>query len=157
MLEVMIAKQIDFIRDGRAPIPRSEKTSYTMSRIRGKNTKPEVKVRKELWERGLRGYRLHRKGLPGRPDLSYAKYRLAIFINGCFWHRCPHCSPSFPKTNRDFWKEKFERNTERDVRKRQELERLGWTVLTLWECQIDNNLSECIDSIQLHIEKESDE
>lgn len=138
-----------FLRDGRAPIPKDETTSRIMSSIHAKNTKPEILLRKALWKNRLLGYRLHWKKVPGKPDIAYPKKKIAIFVNGCFWHRCPFCKPSFPKTNVKFWKEKFKKNTERDKRKNQELESLGWRVITLWECQINSDLQDCITKIKL--------
>jgi DNA mismatch endonuclease, patch repair protein len=137
-----------YIRDGRAPIPKNERTSRVMSSIKGKNTSPELSIRKAISTYGLKGYRLHLKKVPGRPDIAFTKKKLAIFINGCYWHRCPYCSPSFPKTHRKFWKEKFKKNIERDKKKNKELKALGWSVLTLWECQIKNNISSCVKKIK---------
>lgn len=131
---------VRYIRDGRAPIPESEKTSRAMSANRGKNTGPEIALRKALWEQGVRGYRVHFKGLPGRPDLVFIKRRLAIMVNGCFWHRCPHCRPSVPKTNVEFWENKFGRNVERDARVIEELKALGWGSMVIWECEIKDDL-----------------
>src|SRR5215216_2292637 len=137
-----------YIRDGRAPIPESEITSRVMSAIKAKNTKPEVRLRKALFHNGLSGYRLHWKKAPGRPDISYPGSKLAIFVHGCYWHRCPHCKPSFPKTHVEFWRNKFEKNIERDQRKINELQEQGWKVLVLWECKIKNNLAEYIEIIK---------
>jgi len=125
-----------YLRDGRAPIPESEVTSRVMSRIRGKDTKPEFVLRRALREVGAPGYRLHWKKAPGRPDIAYPGRKLAVFVHGCYWHRCPHCSPSIPKTHTDFWQKKFARNQERDARKLRELEDAGWEVIVLWECEI---------------------
>lgn len=131
-----------YIRDGRAPIPRKESTSRVMSANKAKNTKPEITLRKALFNNGLRGYRLHWKKVPGRPDIAYPSKKIAIFVNGCFWHRCPYCKPSFPKSNVFFWETKFQKNKERDKHKKKELEKAGWTVFVVWECQINkNNLS----------------
>jgi len=138
----------EYRRDGRAPIPKEPRTSYTMSRIRGKNTKPEMTLRRALWKCGLRGYRLHRKELPGRPDIVFISKRVAIFVNGCFWHRCPFCKPSMPKTNIEFWSTKFSRNVERDRGNIAELETLGWNVVTIWACQIEEDLNKCIKRIR---------
>jgi len=95
--------------------------SYIMSRIKGKDTKPEIVLRKALFASGLRGYRIHRKDLPGRPDIAYFGRRIAIFVHGCFWHRCPHCQLVLPKTNTAFWQSKFEANQARDKKKAQQL------------------------------------
>lgn len=136
-----------YLRDGRAPVPERETTSRTMSAIKAKNTKPELTLRKALWAAGLRGYRLHWKKVPGRPDIAFPGRKLAIFVNGCYWHRCPHCQPSMPKTHTDFWEAKFARNTERDARKVAELQAAGWQVLTIWECQIKKELGVCVKQV----------
>jgi DNA mismatch endonuclease, patch repair protein len=127
---------VHFQRDGRAPIPESETTSRVMSANRGKNTGPELLLRKFLRDVGEPGYRIHWEKAPGRPDIAYPGKRVAIFVNGCFWHRCPHCNPSTPKTHREFWQEKFTHNVERDRERKESLEKDGWTVLMFWECQI---------------------
>ncbi|MGQ3234137.1 very short patch repair endonuclease [Flavobacterium sp.] len=129
-------KERTYIRDGRAPVPVNEVTSRVMSAIKAKNTKPELVLRKALWNNGLRGYRLHWKKVPGKPDIVFAGRKLAIFINGCFWHRCPHCKPRLPKTNLDFWEAKFHKNTERDTKKIADLAAFGWESMTFWECQL---------------------
>ena len=87
-------------------------------------------------EAGLTGYRLQWKKAPGRPDIAFPGRKIAIFVNGCFWHRCPHCNPSMPKRNTDFWIAKFKRNVERDQAAITELENLGWTAITIWECEL---------------------
>lgn len=133
----------NYLRDGRAPIPEKESTSRVMSANKAKDTKPELTLRKALWKNGLRGYRLHWKKVPGRPDIAYSKKKIAIFVNGCFWHRCPYCNPSTPKTHKSFWLNKFKKNIERDQRKVKELRELGWKVITVWECQIKKNVVHC--------------
>ena len=106
-----------------------------MSGIRGKNTKPEITVRKFLHRKGLR-FRLHAK-LPGKPDLTFPKYKTAVFVHGCFWHRHEGCRFSTtPKNNADFWQKKFAANVERDARATAQLDELGWRVLVVWECQL---------------------
>lgn len=137
-----------YIRDGRAPIPEKEITSKIMSSIKGKNTKPELKLRKALWHSGVKGYRLHWKKVPGRPDIAFPGKKLAIFVNGCFWHRCPYCNPSKPKSNTEFWEKKFEKNISRDKEKVRELEKLGWKVITIWECKIKTDLLEQVKIIR---------
>jgi len=139
---------MSYLRDGRAPIPESEVTSRVMSANKGKNTKPELILRQLLWDSGLRGYRLHWKKAPGRPDIAYPGRKLAIFVNGCYWHRCPHCELPLPKSNTKWWKEKFERNTERDKRKLAALEEAGWRTLVVWECEMKNELQGVLDSIR---------
>lgn len=107
-----------------------------MSGIRGKNTKPELAVRSYLHACGYR-FRLHRKDLPGQPDLVLPKYRLVIFVHGCFWHRHSGCYyATSPATRKEFWQEKLQKNVERDARQIEQLHELGWRVLTLWECGI---------------------
>ena len=119
-----------------APPPSSPAVRKTMQANRGKNTGPELKLRQLLREAGYPGYRLHWKKAPGHPDIAYPGRKVAIFVNGCFWHRCPHCNPSTPKSNRDFWEAKFAANRERDSRKTLDLHKMGWTIFTYWECEI---------------------
>ena len=102
----------------------------------GANTKPERRLRSLLRAAGYPGYRLHWKKAPGTPDIAYPGRHVAIFVNGCFWHRCPRCQPALPKSNTEFWRRKFLRNQERDARKVREVEEAGWTAITAWECQI---------------------
>lgn len=125
-----------YLRDGRAPIPLKESTSRVMSANKAKDTTPEIALRKLLSSEGIRGYRLNWKKAPGRPDIAFPGKKKAIFINGCFWHRCPYCQPRIPKTHRSFWKRKFEKNKLRDKQKISNLRQDGWKVLTIWECQI---------------------
>lgn len=143
-----------YIRDGRAPIPRKESTSRVMSANKDKDTKPEILLRKELWSKGFRGYRLHSKKLPGRPDISYSRQKLAIFVNGCFWHRCPICKPKLPNTNKEFWKEKFNKNKKRDKGKVKILHEQGWHVITLWECEIKTDILKCVKEVSKELKNE---
>lgn len=107
-----------------------------MSRIPGRNTSPEVLVRSLLHRRGYR-FRLHRKDLPGTPDIVLPMYATVIFVNGCFWHRHRGCKFAYsPKSNSEFWKKKFMANVARDRRVRRELQELGWKVLYVWECEL---------------------
>ena len=112
------------------------------------NTKPEMLVRQRLREAGLTGYRLQWKKAPGRPDIAFPGRKIAIFVNGCFWHRCPHCHPSTPKRNVEFWETKFRRNVERDARARAELDEMGWTHITIWECELKRDR---IDETMAHV------
>jgi len=141
-------KNKTYKRDGRSPIPVRESTSRLMSKNKSKNTKPEIVLRKEMWRKRIRGYRLHWKKVPGKPDIAFPGRRIAIFVNGCFWHRCPHCQPQLPKSNVDFWKNKFEKNVERDKNKREQLAQVGWETITIWECQIKNNVIEQVELIR---------
>ena len=125
-----------YLRDGRAPLPARESTSEVMRANRGKDTWPELTLRRALRASGLVGYRVHRSDLPGRPDVSFGRARVAVLVHGCYWHRCPRCHLPLPKTHTAFWREKFDRNRRRDQRDRRRLERMGWRVLTLWECEI---------------------
>lgn len=109
--------------------------SRTMAAIKGKDTKPEIYVRKLLHSLGYR-YRLHKKTLPGSPDLVLEKYKTVIFINGCFWHRHRGCKFSKnPKNNKKYWKEKFKENIKRDDLNYKKLKRLGYKALVIWECE----------------------
>jgi DNA mismatch endonuclease, patch repair protein len=106
-----------------------------MAAIRHKDTQPELIVRKIAHRLGYR-FRIHRRDLPGRPDLVFPRYGLALFVHGCFWHRHEGCKrTTTPKANHDFWQAKFAANIERDSRKSNELESLGWRVCIVWECQ----------------------
>lgn len=110
--------------------------SYNMSRIKGKNTKPEERVRKYLFSQGFR-YRKNDKRLPGTPDIVLPKYKTVIFVNGCFWHGHEGCKYFvWPQNNFEFWKTKINMNIQRDKRKTEDLECLGWKVIVVWECQL---------------------
>ena len=117
-----------------ADVHTTEQRSYNMSRIRGVHTAPELRVRKLLHSLGLR-YRLHGKGLPGKPDLVFAGPRAVLFVHGCFWHmhRCKYGKPA-PATNKTFWANKRRSNAERDKRNRRALRKDGWRVFEIWEC-----------------------
>lgn len=118
---------------------------YCMSRIRGQNTSPEIKLRKALWANGFR-YRIRNK-LPGRPDIIFSKNRIAIFVDGCFWHGCSE-HYQLPETNREFWKNKIKKNVERDRKNDFFLRNMGWEVMRFWEHELKNNLNDCLKSIK---------
>ena len=145
---------------------------YCMSRIRSRNTKPELKVRQWLWQHGYR-YRLNVKSVPGKPDIVMRKYRTAIFVNGCFWHGhglTPDPSPSgergkkplrdsvccrIPETNRDFWENKIRRNQERDQRNYQLLYDNGWQVIVIWECELKpKHIEETMTRVELQLNEQ---
>ena len=113
-----------------------EVRSRIMASVRSKGTKPEMVVRRALHRLGYR-YRLHRRDLPGRPDLVFVSRRKALFVNGCFWHMHSGCARAgIPETNREFWLAKLERNRQRDVNNEASLRDLAWDVLTVWECEL---------------------
>ena len=109
--------------------------SFNMSRIKGKNTKPEMIVRKWLWHNGYR-YRLHREDLPGKPDIVFAGLRKIIFVNGCFWHKHNCNYFKWPKSNTKFWRQKIEANVRRDADNYISLNTTGWDYMVVWECEI---------------------
>jgi DNA mismatch endonuclease (patch repair protein) len=112
-----------------------EQRSFNMSKIRGKDTRPEMMVRKWLWAKGYR-YQLHRKDLPGKPDIVLPKYHAAIFIHGCFWHRHGCSSTTMPESRRSFWLAKFRENVNRDKRNIEALLKKSWRVIVVWECSL---------------------
>lgn len=113
--------------------------SANMSKVRGKDTGPELRVRSLAHRMGLR-FRLHREDLPGTPDLVFPRHRLAVFVHGCFWHRHEGCRrATTPGTRREFWSTKFAATVERDARQTKALEDLGWRVLVVWECELKDD------------------
>lgn len=128
----------------------TEKRSKVMSKIRGKNTTPELLVRRELWKRGFR-YRIHDRSLPGTPDISNKSRKLAVFIDGCFWHACPlHYRKS--KSNTLFWDAKIRRNKERRNEVRKELSEMGFIVLEFYECEVKEDVGRVVSSISRYLE-----
>jgi len=117
-----------------ADVLSKEQRSFNMSRIKGKDTKPEVMLRKQLYARGITGYRIHYNIL-GKPDIVFPKKKIAIFIDGCFWHKCPICFVK-PKTRTEFWMKKIESNVKRDKIVKETLEKEGWIVLRFWEHEV---------------------
>jgi DNA mismatch endonuclease (patch repair protein) len=121
-----------------ADIFTKKKRSQIMASIRSSETKPEIAVRKFLFSQGFR-YRKNVKGLPGSPDIVLPKYKTVIFVHGCFWHGHKNCeAASTPKSNSDYWKNKIDRNIQRDIKNKRELRKLGWRVITVWECTLRN-------------------
>ena len=132
-----------------ADVKTPEQRSRNMAAIKGKDTKPEMIVRKYLFSRGLR-FRVQVRKLPGNPDIVLPKYKTVIFVNGCFWHGHEGCKYfRLPKSNIEFWKEKIERNIERDRESMQALLVLGWKVIRVWECELRNkaNREEMLNKI----------
>ena len=125
-----------------------EKRSWNMSRIRSKDTTPERIVRSFLHRNGFR-FRLHAKDLPGKPDIVLSKYKTVIEVRGCFWHRHPGCKVATnPSTNAEFWQKKFATNVSRDKQNEQELKKLGWNVIVIWECEIASAINSLISRIK---------
>ena len=132
-----------------------EKRSKVMSKVKSKDTKPELFVRSWLHKRGYR-FRLHRKDLPGTPDLVLPKYNTVIFVHGCFWHQHPGCKKTtIPKKNHTFWKQKLERNIERDREVILELKKRGWDVIIIWECDIKSNFELVMAKVEAQLSRTS--
>jgi DNA mismatch endonuclease (patch repair protein) len=122
-----------------------------MSRIKGRDTGPELRLRSLLHRAGFR-FRLHAKDLPGKPDIVLPKYRTAIFVHGCFWHRHEGCrNATTPSTRTDFWLEKFDGNVERDKRNMAALETAGWTVITVWECDLKADANRIVQQLSTEL------
>ena len=140
-----------------ADVLTKEQRQLNMRNIKGKDTKPEILLRRALHARGLR-YRLHCRELPGSPDLVFPKYRAVVFVHGCFWHRHGCKYTSTPSTHRDFWEQKFLKNVKRDEKAVKELEQMGWRVFIVWECQIKKahgNLNQICDQVIMYLKKSS--
>ena len=124
-----------------------EKRSWNMSRIRGKNTKPELAVRSMLHRLGYR-FRIADKTLPGKPDIVLPRYGAVIFVHGCFWHRHPECKYAYmPKSKIEFWSKKFEANVLRDKNNLSLLKKAGWLPIVVWECEIERNATATLDKV----------
>lgn len=133
MTLVLMCKKTD-----RADSLTPEQRHYCMSRVKGKNTKPEIIVRSILHSLGFR-FRLHQSDIPGSPDIVLRKYNSIVLVHGCFWHQHPSCPHSKrPSTNTAFWNKKLDSNIARDLRNQQLLRELGWNVVVVWECEIRN-------------------
>ncbi len=129
--------------DGLTP----ERRSWNMSQVHSRDTSIELAVRHWLYHHGYR-YRKNVKQLPGKPDIVLRPYKTVIFIHGCFWHRHPGCrDATTPKTNTEFWENKFARNVANDIKHRTELEELGFRVIVIWECDINKNLEKTMTSV----------
>ena len=134
-----------------APPASSPSVRRSMMGNKSQNTKPEIRARRILREAGFPGYRLHWRidddegRYICRPDITYPGRKLAIFVHGCFWHRCPKCDLGLPKSNVDYWSQKFEKNIERDRKKEGSLRENGWSVHTIWECDLDDGASRLVE------------
>lgn len=124
-----------------------QKRSEVMSKIRGKNTKPELILRSQLFRRGFR-FRIHQQNLPGKPDIVLAKYKTAIFVHGCFWHYHKECKEGrIPSTNSKFWQEKLLKNIEKDEQHISKLQEMEWKVIVVWECEIEKNPLQTLEKL----------
>ena len=122
-----------------ADVVSSAQRSYVMSRVRSRDTAPEMQVRRIVWGAGFR-YRLHVRKLPGVPDLTFPRYRLAVFVHGCFWHQHSCRRSKRPSSNKGYWNSKLDANMARDARNISELEAIHWTAATLWECSLASDV-----------------
>lgn len=125
----------------------TSKRSSIMRSVRSKNTSPEIRVRKAVHHAGFR-YRLHAKELPGKPDLVFPRYKIVLFVNGCFWHWHGCSRTRLPKSNTRYWQEKLERNVKRDRENYARLQRAGWTIMIIWECCVDEGIKNLIDYLE---------
>ena len=130
-----------------------KKRSEVMSKIRGENTKPEMILRSALFRKGYR-FRVHKKDLPGKPDIVLPKYHLVIFVHGCFWHYHKKCNEGrIPSSNSKFWEEKLERNVKKDANNIKALKKENWKVFVIWECEIEKQFEKTIKHLVKSIEK----
>lgn len=129
----------------RTPPASTPATRAVMRANRSKDTSPERAVRRMLRDAGFPGYRIHWRAVPGTPDVAYLGRRVAIFVNGCFWHHCPSCHPTLPKSNQAFWAQKFQENETRDRRSAESLVAMGWRRYVVWECQLKKNQLHALD------------
>ncbi|MBU0578043.1 very short patch repair endonuclease [Patescibacteria group bacterium] len=128
-----------------------QQRSYNMSQVKGKNTKLEIIFRQYIWNKGLRGYRLHAK-LPGKPDLFFGPKKVAVFIDGCFWHKCALCFKG-PKTNKKFWSAKIRSNVERDLDNDIKLKKLNIEPIRFWEHEIKEDIEKCYKKIKKFVDR----
>ena len=132
-----------------------ERRSWNMSRIKGRDTGPELRLRSLLHRAGFR-FRLHARDLPGKPDIVLPKYHTVIFVHGCFWHRHEGCrNATTPSTRAEFWQAKFDGNVDRDNRNRAALEAAGWTVMTVWECELKADADRIVQQLSTKMREAS--
>lgn len=133
-----------------------EHRSWNMSRIKGKDTKIEVMVRKYLFSKGYR-FRKNDKRYPGKPDIVLPKYKTVIFVHGCFWHRHMGCkNATIPKTRTEFWNDKFEKNVRNDKIKQEQLEQMGWKVIVIWECELEKNFLGTMQAVEEELQSQGE-
>jgi DNA mismatch endonuclease (patch repair protein) len=129
----------------------AERRSWNMSRIKGRDTGPELRLRSLLHRAGFR-FRLHAKDLAGKPDIVLPRYRTVVFVHGCFWHRHEGCrNATKPSTRAEFWQEKLDGNVERDKRNRAALQKAGWTVITVWECDLKTDADRVVKQLSIEL------
>lgn len=129
----------------RTPPASSPATRAVMRANKSKDTSPERAVRRALRDAGFPGYRIHWRSVPGTPDIAYPGRRVAIFVNGCYWHRCPSCCPALPKSNQAFWAQKFRDNEARDRRSAESLLGMGWSRHVVWECELKKDPEQALE------------
>ena len=133
----------------------AERGTLSMRSNKSKDTKPEMRLRQALRKHGLLGYRVHMPGLPGKPDVCFTKQKVAVFVHGCYWHRCPNCRLPDPKTNAEYWLPKLRRNVERDAQHTVALQEAGWAVVVVWECEVKRNLEGCVEQVATALKQRS--
>ena len=138
---------------GAAPKSSSPRVRKSMLSNKAKGTKPELSLRRALRQNKVREFRCNIKNLPGRPDICFPEDKIAVFINGCFWHRCPYCRLNLPKKNRAFWRLKFLRNRRRDQKKLRAMKALGWRTLTIWECRLRKKKGSQVEKVVSSLER----
>ena len=143
-------------RDGLGPLgppPGASTPSVrrSMKSNRARDTLPEVRLRRALRAGGITGYQTSWDGAPGRPDIAFPLLKIAVFVHGCYWHRCPSCQLPLPKSHREFWRHKFERNVARDQRKLAALHELEWEAVVVWECELRASAERVAERVTRHL------
>jgi DNA mismatch endonuclease (patch repair protein) len=138
----------------KVPKATSDAVSRSMKGNKSKGTGPELLMGRLVWAAGIRGYRKNDPRVPGKPDLYFPKLRLAVFLNGCFWHRCPYCKLSLPKSNADFWQAKFTGNKLRDIAQKRNRDKIGIRTFIVWECQLTKTPDGIMERLFQLIEKQ---
>ena len=134
------------------PVSSSSAIRASMKANKSTDTAAERRLAAFLNLRGITDYVSNDREIPGSPDFSFRKEKVAVFVNGCYWHRCPYCKPNFPKSNQDYWSVKFERNRLRDRRNKKELRSMGWMPIVVWECKLAKNVSRVVSRIRKALE-----